>query len=444
MDAAETALVNAQTMRTTMNFDPEKTADAKADAGIHSSGAARDRARDAAAGRVMATSATPATLKSRFDLEAAAVSDATARAADELAKEGRSENTVASYAGALQYWAAWYALRRETMLVDLQGDSDTEAEIWRAWGPASLTLPVAFPVVVTFITDHAERKSKSTPSGLTCELPPEVDAALVRSRAKGKPGPMKLSTLIHRVSVLSKAHKLSGAASNPCQDERVKALLDLTRRAYAKRSALATKQTALTADLLARLLETCDLTLAGRRDRALLTFAWATGGRRRSEVEGATLENLQATGQSFVYRLGHSKANQLGQDLPENYKPLVGSAAQAMRTWIGALRAAKITTGPIFRRVLAGDRMGAPLGAEGVRFIVKARCAAAGLEGRFSAHSLRSGFVTEAGLRDMPIGEAMAMTGHRTVATFQGYYQSAAIRRSKVASMLDTPPPKDA
>ena len=72
------------------------------------------------------------------------------------------------------------------------------------------------------------------------------------------------------------------------------------------------------------------------------------------------------------------------------------------------------------------------------------RCAAAGLDGRFSAHSLRSGFVTEAGLRDMPVGEAMAMTGHRTVATFQGYYQSAAIRRSKVASMLDTPPPKDA
>ena len=50
---------------------------------------------------------------------------------------------------------------------------------------------------------------------------------------------------------------------------------------------------------------------------------------------------------------------------------------------------------------------------------------------------------TEAGLRDMPIGEAMAMTGHRTVATFQGYYQSAAIRRSKVATMLDSPPPKD-
>ena len=36
--------------------------------------------------------------------------------------------------------------------------------------------------------------------------------------------------------------------------------------------------------------------------------------------------------------------------MPENYKPLVGSAAEAMRDWIGALRAAKITSGPIFRR----------------------------------------------------------------------------------------------
>ena len=53
------------------------------------------------------------------------------------------------------------------------------------------------------------------------------------------------------------------------------------------------------------------------------------------------------------------------------------------------------------------------------------------------------GLVTEAGLRDMLIGEAMVMTGHRTVATFQGYYQSAAIRRSKVASMQDGPLAED-
>ena len=80
--------------------------------------------------------------------------------------------------------------------------------------------------------------------------------------------------------------------------------------------------------------------------------------------------------------------------------------------------------------MLAGDRTGAPLGAEGMRFIVKARCAAAGLEGSVLGALAAVGFVTEAGLRDMPIGEAMDMTGHRTLATFQGYYQWAVIRRS--------------
>ena len=38
---------------------------------------------------------------------------------------------------------------------------------------------------------------------------------------------------------------------------------------------------------------------------------------------------------------------------------------------------------------------------------------------------------------------ALDMTGHRTVATFQGYYQSAAIRRCKVDSTLDTPLAED-
>ena len=118
MDAAETALVNAQTMRTTMNFDPEKTADAKADAGIHSSGAARDRARDAAAGRVMATSATPSTLKSRFDLEAAAVSDATARAADELAKEGMTMMVVTHEMGFARAAADWVVFMDAGVIVE--------------------------------------------------------------------------------------------------------------------------------------------------------------------------------------------------------------------------------------------------------------------------------------------------------------------------------------
>src|SRR4030095_10381623 len=80
---------------------------------------------------------------------------------------------------------------------------------------------------------------------------------------------------------------------NPCADPLVRELLARTRRAYAQRGDAPKRQRALTKDPLERLLATCDESLKGKRDRALLLFAWASGGRRRSEVASALLENLQ-------------------------------------------------------------------------------------------------------------------------------------------------------
>jgi hypothetical protein len=46
----------------------------------------------------------------------------------------------------------------------------------------------------------------------------------------------------------------------------------------------------------------------GKRDRALLLFGWASGGRRRSEIAGATLEDLRKVGsRGYVYTLTYSK-----------------------------------------------------------------------------------------------------------------------------------------
>jgi len=102
-------------------------------------------------------------------------------------------------------------------------------------------------------------------------------------------------------------------------------------------------------------LATCDESLRGKRDRALLLFAWATGGRRRSEGAAATLENLQrVNAEAFVYTLAHSKTNQRGELRPEDVKPLVGSAAAAMTEWLAVLQAHGVQEGPIFRRIRKG------------------------------------------------------------------------------------------
>ncbi len=325
------------------------------------------------------------------------LSDVTQRAVNDLLREGEAQNTQASYRSALRYWAAWHAIR---------------------YGQP-IQLPVPAACVLQFIVDHADR---TTDKGLTHELPLEMDQALVKAGYKGKLGAMAHNTLVHRVAVLSKAHRIR-EVKNPCQDPKVRELLSRTRKAYVKRGALPQKKDAITRDPLQAMLETCDESLRGKRDRALLLFAWSTGGRRRSEVAQADMQFLKRIGNKgdFVYTLAHSKSNQAGVHRPENDKPLLGTAARALATW---LEAAKITEGRLFRRVRKGEQVGETLSAGAVRDIVKMRCALAGMEGDFSAHSLRSGFVSEATRQRIPLAETMAMTSHRSVASVLGYARS--------------------
>ena len=87
------------------------------------------------------------------------------------------------------------------------------------------------------------------------------------------------------------------------------------------------KKPALTREPLEALLKACDDgTLVGLRDSALLLFAFSSGGRRRSEVTAATVENTRREGKTFVFTLATSKTNQTGEDLAENDKPIVGRA----------------------------------------------------------------------------------------------------------------------
>jgi integrase len=72
-----------------------------------------------------------------------------------------------------------------------------------------------------------------------------------------------------------------------------------------------------------------------------------------------------------------------------------------------------------------------------MRDIVKERCVMAGVEGEFSAHSLRGGFVTEAGNQTMSLPETMAMTGHQSVASVMGYFRAESALNSKASRMLD-------
>jgi integrase len=339
------------------------------------------------------------------------LSESARDAVREILQEAASENTTRSYSSALRYWAAWFQGR---------------------YGQ-SLQLPVPTVVVVQFIVDHIARRSNGA---RVWELPPDMDAQLVAAGFKQRLGPVKLSTVVHRVSVLSAVHQLK-KLENPCEQPAVRHLLARARRAFNKRGERPTKKTAVARTELEALLATCDDSLEGIRDRALLYFAFASGGRRRSEVAAAQFCDLRRIdGQTYVYRLEHSKTQQSGpsaNSTPD--KPILGAAAEALQAWIDS---SGLSEGAIFRRLWT-NRIGNALSPQAVAQIVQRRAQRAGLQGDFAGHSLRSGFVTEGGRQGIALPAIMAMTEHRSVASVIGYFQAGGVDQNPAARMLQSP-----
>jgi len=339
------------------------------------------------------------------------LAQSTSQALRAIVAEAAAANTTRSYATALRYWAAWYALR---------------------FGRA-IALPLEESDVLTFLADHVGRGATAD-GALAFELPAVVDDALVRDGVKASRGPLKISTIGHRIAALSTAHTLRNVP-NPCTGAQVRFILGRARRAAAKRGDGPRKKDALCKAELHAMLETCDGSLAGLRDRALLTFTFASGGRRRSEVAAAQVRDLKRTPDgNWVYRLTSGKTLQAGRTPGHaSEKPVKGIAARALDAW---LHASGVRDGALFRRV-RGLSVGAALSGKAVAEIVQRRAAAAGLQGDFAGHSLRSGFSTESGRQNVPLQEAMQLTDHASVQAFLGYYRAGSVESNGAGALLD-------
>jgi len=361
---------------------------------------------------------------------------ATSAAAREIGEDATSPNTRRSEAVARRYWRAWYQLR---------------------YGNGSLPLPVPAGVVIQFIVDHGQRRSRDADNALKCELPRAVDNELVKLGVKKKAGELSLATILHRVAMIGRINRphLKGRP-NPAAAPEVRQLLADLRRAYAKRPATtATDQTtigtqgpkeALTGEFMHRILAVLEPALRDRgdrwnyrralRDRALLLFGFATGGRRRSEIASARIESLKRHRDgTYTYLMGPTKSTTGKEEYDDRTRPLKGRAAAAMTEWLAE---ARVRSGPIFRRIDRGGRIGDEgLSPESVRNLVVRLASKADLGAGFSAHSLRSGFMTEAFIHNIPLPEAMAFSGHRSVQSAARYYRAQDKRDSPAADLLD-------
>lgn len=326
-----------------------------------------------------------------------------------IVDDGTPANTKAAYRSDMNYFWTWASA------IDW-----TEEPVW----------PVPVEVVVRYIADHLEG------------LDPHVEEHLIACGVKSKKGPHAISTIDRRVSALSTFHRIKGV-QNPCSDPAVITLMSKSRKAAARRGYKPLKKKAIVKSILDQIIATTsENKLIDIRDRALILFGWASGGRRRSEISSAIFANLELVDGSYVYHMGITKTNQEGEDVPV---PVTGRAASALKEW---LEVSGIIKGPLFRPIDRHGNIGDGfMNDRTVARIIKARIARAGLDPRlFGGHSLRSGFLTEAGIQNVNLLEAMKMSLHKTVQVAAGYHQAGGILHNEAASMLDTvlPDPKAA
>ncbi|WP_457813104.1 site-specific integrase (plasmid) [Sinorhizobium meliloti] len=308
-----------------------------------------------------------------------------------------------------------------------------------AWGMAatkrSLPWPAPEALLLKFVAHHLWDPAKRA-SDPDHGIPGDVDEKLRQQGFLKSTGPHAPATVRRRLanwSTLTKWRGLDGAFASPSVKSAIRLAVRAVPRTRGRKSAKA-----VTGDVLAKLLATCATdSLRDLRDRAILMVAFASGGRRRSEIAGLRCEQLSieppipidngAPLPSIAIHLGRTKTSSGEQD---DVVYLTGRPVEALNAWRAA---AKIDSGSVFRGTVSRRA----LDPQSVNAVLKQRAAMAGLEpSAFSAHGLRSGYLTEAANRGIPLPEAMEQSRHRSVQQASSYYNHATRRSGKAARLL--------
>lgn len=339
-----------------------------------------------------------------------------------LAREGMGDNSLRALASDLAYLEAWS---------------------FSATG-APLPWPAPEGLVLKFVAHHLwdpARRADDSAHG----MPIDVETMLRAGDHLRATGPHASSTVKRRLAHWATLHRWKGLES-PLGTPAIRTSVRLAVRASARPRRRKSKR-AVTRDILDRLIATCQSDrLADTRDLAILLVAFASGGRRRSEVARLRLEQLTVEPDVLLdpddkdsprlpcmaIALGRTKTAQADDD--DSRVLLIGAPVTALREWI---ERADVKKGPVFRAI---DRWEAiddrALTPQAVNLILKRRCAMAGLDPvEFSAHGLRSGYLTEAARNGVALPAAMRQSQHRSVQQAARYYNDADQALGKAARL---------
>ena len=256
---------------------------------------------------------------------------------------------------------------------------------------------------------------------------PEAVAAYISFLAEEGKGN---ATVEQAMAAISAAHRVTGLPS-PTKDLSVQKTARGFRREF---GTAPQKSPAATADYVKKMLTALETsgTLLDVRDAALLAVGFA-GGFRRSELVALNVEDLsweiEDGCECCVISIRKSKTDQEGHGMEKavfaEADPCF-SPVSLLRRW---LEQGAISDGPVFRRIRRGGHVQEMrVSDQVVTNTVRRAAKLAGLAVNFTAHSLRSGFVTTCVRQGKTPDEISVQTGHRSLGVLMEYYQRRNVR----------------
>jgi site-specific recombinase XerD len=232
----------------------------------------------------------------------------------------------------------------------------------------------------------------------------------------------KLATIRRHLAAIAFIHR-ERRLESPVGSEIVRRVVRGVARTIG--AAQTRKSAATLSDLRSMLLEVRGEGLKAARDRALVLLGFSCA-LRRSELAALEVDDVIFCKEGMRIRIRRSKTDQTAEGV-ELAVPSVAHhslcAVRAVRAW---LTASDLTAGPLFRsfgiRAVMTERS---IDGRDVANLVKTLARRARLEGDYSGHSLRAGFVTTAAQAKVSLDSIARTTRHKSLAVLMSYVRPA-------------------
>lgn len=243
----------------------------------------------------------------------------------------------------------------------------------------------------------------------------------------------KVSTIDRRLTAISQAHQ-AARLDPPTKNIAVATVMSGIRRTLG--TAQDGKAPALVDDVRA-MVAGLPNTRHGLQQRALLLLGFA-GAFRRSELVALDVADFQFTRAGLVVTIRRSKTDQTGEGMQKGIPN--GSTAdtcpvRAVKAW---LKAANISSGPVFRPVNRADEVqAARLADQAVARAVKRGAERAGLDpSLYAGHSLRAGLATSAAAAGVEERLIAKQTGHKSMTVLRRYIREGSLFNDNAAGKV--------